>query len=134
MNKCTLGCYLIVKNEEEKLTGCLRCLSRVCDEIVVVDTGSEDKTVEYASKFARVEHFIWVNDFSAARNYAKSLMASDYIFSIDADEYLTSALVEKLKLLKQDNFKGYNSINMFIELDQNRFYLGGRQIVKIYPK
>lgn len=132
--KSTLGCYLIVKNEEDKITGCLRCLSRVCDEIVVVDTGSKDKTVEYASKFARIEHFTWVNDFSAARNYAKSLMTTDYIFSIDADEYLTSALIEKLNLLKQENFKGYNSINMFIELDQNRFYLGGRQIVKNVPE
>ena len=96
----TLGCYLIVKNEEDKISGCLRVLSRVCDEIVVVDTGSEDKTVEYASKFARVEHFTWIDDFSAARNYAKSLMTSDYVFSIDADEYLTSALVKKINLLK----------------------------------
>lgn len=131
----TLGCYLIVKNEEKDIAVCLDNLSKVCDEIVVVDTGSNDKTIDIVKRYKNVklEHFKWINDFSAARNYAKSKMTSDYIFSIDADELLTNQLIEHLNKLKKQNFNGVNSINMYIELDGNRFYLGGRQIVRNTP-
>lgn len=132
----TLGCYLIVKNEEKDIVKCLTNLSNVCDDILVVDTGSNDKTIELIKSFPNVklDYFKWVDDFSEARNYAMSKMKSDYIFSIDADEILNDNLIKRINSLKQENFKGYNSINMFIELDSNRLYLGGRQIVKNNPE
>lgn len=131
----TLGCYLIVKNEEKNIGDCLNNLSNVCDEIVVVDTGSNDNTINIIKSYKNVqlEHFKWIEDFSEARNYAKSKMKSDYIFSVDADEILTDTLIESLNSLKMYNFKGLNSLNMYIELDSNRFYLGGRQIVRNTP-
>ena len=132
MKKKTLGCYLIVKNEENSIKECLNNLSLVCDEILVVDTGSNDKTVEIINTFPNVklDYFKWVNDFSKARNYAMYQMKSDYIFSIDADELLNEKLIKRLNQLKEENFRDYFSINMYIELDRERFYLGGRQIVK----
>lgn len=128
----TLGCYLIVKNEEKNINKCLDNLSRVCDEIVVVDTGSSDMTVPKAMGYINVtlKHFKWVDDFSVARNYAMTNTKSDYIFSIDADEILTDELVEKLQSLKRNDFNGYTAFEMYIKLSEDKFYLGGRQIVK----
>lgn len=130
--KPTLGAYLIVKNEEHNIKKCITNLQSVCDEIVVVDTGSNDSTLEILSNIngVQIEHFKWVNDFSAARNYAMSKMKSDYIFSIDADELLNDNLINTINSLKNNDFYGYSSINMYIQLDGDRFYLGGRQIVK----
>ena len=112
MKQNTLGCYLIVKNEELYIRDCIENLLRVCDEIVIVDTGSTDKTKNIIQEYQEVKiyDFKWVYDFSAARNYALSLTKSDYVFSIDADEYLTDDLIDYLLSLKKDNFKGYNSI------------------------
>jgi glycosyltransferase involved in cell wall biosynthesis len=131
-----LGCYLIVKNEEKDIAKCIENISNVCDEIVVVDTGSVDKTIEILKQYnnVQIEYFTWINDFSAARNYAMSKMKSKYVFSVDADEALSNKLITTLLKLKENDFYGYNSINMYIELDNNRFYLGGRQIVKNDPK
>lgn len=86
----TLSCVLIVKDEEELLPRCLASLP-TWDELVVVDTGSTDRTIEIAHEHgARVEHFDWINDFAAARNYAESLCTMDYVYWQDADEVLVS--------------------------------------------
>ena len=62
---------MIVRDEEENLANCLESVRGVFDEIVVVDTGSQDRTVEIARSFgARVFDFPWVDDFAAARNEA----------------------------------------------------------------
>lgn len=132
MKQNTLGCYLIVKNEEFYIRDCIENLLRVCDEIVIVDTGSTDNTKNIIQKYQEVKlyDFEWIHDFSAARNYALSLTKSDYVFSIDADEYLTDDLIDYLLSLKKDNFKGYNSINLYIKVRENWNYLGGRTIIK----
>lgn len=80
---------IIAKNEEKYIAECLRRLSRYDWEIIVVDTGSTDRTVEIARKLTpRVFHFDWVNDFSAARNYSIAKASNDYILVVDCDEYL----------------------------------------------
>lgn len=84
-----LSAVLIVKNEEELLPKCLASISDIWDELVVVDTGSEDRTIEIAlERGARVEHFQWRDNFSAARNYAESQCQGEYVLWIDADEIL----------------------------------------------
>ncbi|HEY9721072.1 MAG TPA: glycosyltransferase, partial [Oscillatoriaceae cyanobacterium] len=84
-----LSACLIVKNEAEKLPRCLASLKDHVDEIVVVDTGSDDETVAIAESFgARVHHFAWCDDFSAARNAALEQATGDWILAIDADEEL----------------------------------------------
>ncbi len=80
---------IIAKNEENYIGECLRRLSLYDWEIIVVDTGSTDRTVEIARTYTpHVCHFDWVNDFSAARNYSISIASNDYILAVDCDEYL----------------------------------------------
>ncbi len=80
---------MIVKNEEKYLEECLASVQGLVGEMVVVDTGSSDGTVEIARKFgARVYHYTWQNDFAAARNFALSQCSLPWILYLDADERL----------------------------------------------
>jgi hypothetical protein len=80
---------MIVKNEERWLTRCLQSASGVVDEIVIVDTGSTDRTVEIASEFhAAILHHDWQDDFSLARNVSLERATGDWILVLDADEEL----------------------------------------------
>ena len=89
---------LIVKNEEENIEHCLGHLKSVVNEQIVVDTGSTDRTVEIAEKMgAKVFHFNWVDDFSAARNYAIGKAKGDWIIFLDCDEYFSEDSVLRLK-------------------------------------
>ncbi len=89
-NRATLSVCMIVKNEEEMLAGCLESVAKVADEIVITDTGSTDKTVEIAQSYgAKVCHFQWIDDFSAARNHSLQHCTGDWILYIDADERLS---------------------------------------------
>ena len=80
---------LIVRDEADYIEGCLSALEDVVDEIVLVDTGSTDDTIDRAQRFpVKLHHFEWVQDFSAARNYAIEQSRGDWILYIDADERL----------------------------------------------
>ena len=80
---------MIVKNEERVIARCLKSVADLCDEIVIVDTGSTDSTKSIALKYTdKVYDFRWCDDFAAARNFAFSKCSCDYIYSADADEYL----------------------------------------------
>lgn len=95
-----LSACLIVKNEEQFLSGCLASLCGVADEVVVVDTGSTDRTVEIAKAAgARVFREEWRNDFSAARNRSLDEASGDWILVIDADERLQPGQAELLRRL-----------------------------------
>jgi hypothetical protein len=84
----TLSVCLIAKNEENHIERALRSVEGVGDEIVVTDTGSTDRTVEIAGRWARVEHFPWGDDFSAAYNFCNAQARGDWILQLDADEEL----------------------------------------------
>lgn len=80
---------MIARDEAKNLPACLASVRGVVDEIIVCDTGSVDDTVAIAQAAgARVVHFPWVNDFSAARNAALAAATGDWILSLDADERL----------------------------------------------
>ncbi|MHB1558022.1 MAG: glycosyltransferase [Isosphaeraceae bacterium] len=88
---------MIVRDEERNLANCLESVRGIFDEIVVVDTGSVDRTVEIARSFgARVFDFVWVDDFAAARNAALARATGDYAFWLDADDVVEPAEREKL--------------------------------------
>jgi tetratricopeptide (TPR) repeat protein len=94
----SLSVCLIVKNEAHCLAACLESVKSIADEIVVVDTGSTDQTLEIAQRFTdKLFHFNWCQDFSAARNYGLQQACKDWILIIDADEVLDSATQKRLK-------------------------------------
>lgn len=96
---------MIVKNEESTLPRCLNSVQGVVDEIVIVDTGSTDRTIEIAKSFnAKVFQLEWSNDFSAARNFALKNSNGDFILYMDADEELSTSsinLIQKLSHRKE---------------------------------
>lgn len=89
-SKGTLSLCMIVKDEEQHLARCLLSVKPVVDEMIVVDTGSTDRTSDIAKAFgAKVFDFPWSNDFSAARNHSLSMAAGDWILVMDADEVIS---------------------------------------------
>jgi glycosyltransferase involved in cell wall biosynthesis len=86
----------ITKNEEENILNSIHSVKNAVDELIVVDTGSTDTTVELSRKAgARVEFFSWRDDFSAARNYALNHAAGDIIIFLDADEFFAEPLTKE---------------------------------------
>ena len=95
--KLSLSLCMIVKNERHNLPRCLASIKPYVDEMIVVDTGSEDDTPEIAAKHgAKVRYFQWCDDFAAARNYAISQASGDWILMPDADEELVVDLEDFL--------------------------------------
>jgi glycosyl transferase family 2/tetratricopeptide repeat protein len=85
----TLSLCMIVRNEERVLRDCLESIRPWVDEIIVVDTGSADRTVEIAEELgAKLFHFPWCDDFSAARNESLRHATGDWIFWMDADDVM----------------------------------------------
>ncbi|MBW1900175.1 MAG: glycosyltransferase, partial [Deltaproteobacteria bacterium] len=98
----TISLCMIVKNEEQYLGKCLMNLNSVVDEMIVVDTGSTDRTKEISAIFgARVYDVEWTNDFSEARNYSISKASGDWIFVMDADETISPIDHEALRKLAE---------------------------------
>lgn len=98
----TISLCMIVKNEEKILARCLDSIRELMDEIIIVDTGSTDRTREIAAGYTdKLYDFQWIGDFSAARNFAFSKASCDYIYSADADEVLDEENREKFRLLKE---------------------------------
>lgn len=107
----TIG--MIVKNEEKFLRQCLTAiqpiLKNIDSELIIVDTGSTDKTVDIAREFTdKVLFFEWVNDFAAARNVGLKEAQGEWFMFLDADEIFIScdAIIE---FFKSGNYKNYNS-------------------------
>ncbi|BBP09694.1 MULTISPECIES: glycosyltransferase family 2 protein [Streptococcus] len=96
----TLSVVYIVKNEENYILNSLESIDWIADEIVIVDTGSTDRTVEIIQNLSddriKLSHFKWNNDFSEARNFAIRQSKCDWILVLDADELL----MDKKTLLK----------------------------------
>jgi tetratricopeptide (TPR) repeat protein len=96
---------MIVKDEEVALPKCLGSVKDVVDQIIVLDTGSTDKTPDIAKQFgAEVHHFEWCNDFSAARNDALKYVTGDWVLVLDADETLTQQIVPHMREAIESDF------------------------------
>ena len=118
----SISLCLIAKNEEEVIGRCIESVIDVIDEIIVVDTGSTDKTIEIAEKYgAKVYNFTWIDDFAAARNYSFSKATKEYIFWLDADDILFPGDKEKFKELKEglDGTVDAVSMNYVLAVDEN---------------
>ena len=95
-----ISASMIVKNEEVMLGRCLDSLKGF-DEVVIVDTGSTDKTGEIARRYDNVRYFeneyVWNDDFAEARNFSQSKCKGDWIFVIDGDEWAEEGTAERAK-------------------------------------
>ncbi len=97
----TISLCMIVRDEEDVLGRCLRCVEGIADEIVIVDTGSQDRTKEIAAGFTeRIYDFPWQDDFAAARNFSFSKGVMDYILWLDADDVIDAENQQKLRACK----------------------------------
>lgn len=93
----TLSACLIVRDASAGLARCLRSIQGIADEIIIVDTGSIDNTVEISRQFTdKIYFFEWIDDFAAARNFSISKATCDWILQIDADEFLNPVSKEYL--------------------------------------
>lgn len=111
-----LSLCMICKNEEKKIARCINSVKEKVDEIVVVDTGSTDQTIDIAKKLGgKVFEMPWENDFSKAKNYAISKSQGDWIIFLDADEYLMASHIGYLRsyILEAENRK---KDSIFIEI------------------
>ncbi|MFR1708038.1 MAG: glycosyltransferase [Clostridium sp.] len=113
-----LSICMIVRDEEKFLDDCLKSLKPLMDlnlaELILVDTGSIDNTVEIAKKYTNKVYFKqWNNNFSEARNYSISLARGEYIFIMDADQEMEYSEVEKLiKLFSSNEYKKFNTYSL----------------------
>ena len=116
---------MIVKNEERVLKRCLDSIADLMDEIIIVDTGSTDKTKEIASAYTeKIYDFAWIHDFAAARNFAFSKASCDYIYSADADEVLDETNRTRFKQLKQVLMPEVEMVQMYYvnDMEHNTTY------------
>ncbi|MHB8110361.1 MAG: glycosyltransferase [Syntrophorhabdaceae bacterium] len=94
----SLSVCMIVKNEEDKIARCLATLKPVADEIIVADTGSDDRTKDIARAFgAQVFDFPWTDDFSEARNFSMARARAPWVLVHDADEVISPRDYDKLR-------------------------------------
>lgn len=134
-----LSCCLIVKDEEKTLGRVLECVQKFADEIVVVDTGSCDKSCEIARRYTdKLYFFEWVDDFSKARNFSFSKATKPYIMWIDADDVISQGNIEKLIDFKCKNINfDVAFLNYAIAFDENgnaTFCYKRERIVKNAPQ
>jgi len=94
----SIAVCMIVKNEEQNIGRLLTSIKGFADEIILVDTGSEDRTVDIAKSFgAKIYYFPWCDDFSAARNESLRYATKDYILWLDADDEVRSTEHKKIR-------------------------------------
>jgi glycosyltransferase involved in cell wall biosynthesis len=128
----SLSVCAIIKNEETYLERWLNNVHSFADEIIVVDTGSTDSSVELLGKYptVRVETFLWDDDFSSARNFSLSLASCKWVLVLDADETMPEVnQLTQLLLLDHDayflpirNFQPEDSLTLFEDSIQLRLF------------
>lgn len=109
----TISLCMIVKNEEDVIGRCLKSVSDLVDEIIIVDTGSIDKTKDIAAEYTdKIYDFAWIEDFAAARNFAFSHSKSMYSMWLDADDVILEHDRQMFKRLKEDLSLSTNVVMM----------------------
>lgn len=110
----TISLCMIVKNEEDTIGDCLASVKEAVDEIIIVDTGSTDRTKEIVKQYTdKIYDFTWIDDFAAARNYSFSKAKKDYILWLDADDILLEKDRHALKKLKKTLSKDVDCVQFY---------------------
>ena len=93
-----ISACVITKNEEFNIIKWLNCMKKIADEMILVDTGSNDNTVNIAKKYGAITYEInWENDFSVAKNFAIDKATGEWIVFLDADEYFTNESIDHVR-------------------------------------
>ncbi|MBN1381299.1 MAG: glycosyltransferase [Deltaproteobacteria bacterium] len=130
--KPTISLCMIVRNEEACLGRCLDSVRHCVDEMIVVDTGSTDRTVEIAKKYgAKVFYHPWENDFSKHRNQSLSYATGDWILQLDADEELFADAGPILSETVQKGDADYCHC-LFYDVDQNGVVQGVFNLIRLF--
>jgi glycosyltransferase involved in cell wall biosynthesis len=107
----SLAVVIITLNEERNIERCLKSVRDLADEIIVLDAYSSDQTAEICAKYqVRFVQRDW-EGYSASKNYLNSLVSSEYILSLDADEALSAELYTEIKAEKENGFSGTYAVN-----------------------
>ncbi len=126
---------MIVRNEERFIKRCLESVGDLVDEIVIVDTGSTDNTINIIKSITNIKvyNLNWNDDFSIARNYALEQCKGDYILVLDADEYIIEGKREELEKIMANNKIGQVKILSHFERE-NQIYYSTAYISRFFPK
>jgi len=123
-----LSAVVITRNEESRIAACLESLS-FCDEIIIVDNGSTDKTLEIVQKFQTKIYHLQETDFSALRNIGRTKAKGVWILYVDADEIVTERLQQEIKhMIKDQPLMPDKPIAFFIS--RENYYLGKKWPVR----
>ncbi|MBS3113628.1 glycosyltransferase [Candidatus Woesearchaeota archaeon] len=125
MSNQTISLCMITKNEEKFLELCLNSVKSIVDEIIIVDTGSTDKTKEIAKKFnAKIIDFKWIDDFSAAKNESLKHATRDWVLVLDADEVIEKKDLDKIKNAIENSEKDFVGFSLEQRSYINNFFEG----------
>lgn len=126
---------MIVKNAEKTIKRCIESVNDLVDEIVIVDTGSTDHTLNELKNYPNIKiyNFNWEDDFSSARNYSIERTTGDYILVLDADEYIVDGTKEELIKVINKTCIGRIEIKSFYK-KENQEYTSQAYISRLFPK
>lgn len=134
----SISLCMIVKNEEAVLARCLDSIADLMDEIIIVDTGSTDRTKEIAANYTeQIYDFTWTGNFSDARNFSFSKATKDYIYCADADEVLDEENRNKFLILKKGLLPEIDIVQMYYanQLSYNTIYNFDKELrPKLYKR
>lgn len=132
-----LSVYLVTLNEELRLEKTLKAAAKVADEIVVVDSGSTDKTKQIAEKFKAKFVFHKWKSYCAQKSFAEKQCVNDWVLMLDADEVLSEELIAEIKQIKKNpNYHAYfiKICNMFNGDIKPRFFAQSFNAVRLYNR
>lgn len=128
-----LSCYILTKNSERRLAEVLQSIQAVADEILIVDSGSTDHTLEIAARFnCRVLHRP-LDNFRDQRTHAEENCIHEWVSALDSDEVLSKKLQEKIQLLKSIGFSENNLPDIDGFAIQREWFFMNRPVRNFYP-
>lgn len=132
MNQQKISCYILTYNSERWLPTVLKSLSSLIDELVIVDSGSNDSTLDIAKEFSGKIYHREFDDFVSQRNFALTHCNYPWILAVDSDEVMDPKLLNRLKQLKANNFCYQNQFPDGFQLPR-RWILFGREVRAFLP-